>query len=231
MISDAKIPTFEEAMKLVQMPPLPELEMAIAEVKSKPSRKSRLDWNANERAILFQKHKELGNRWTAISKFLPNKTENIIKNFYYSSLRKLSRKVKKGIFPKFDDPKCVITYEQCLHLLDYIIETFTPETHASKSKRRDSYLLGMLDTKELSIEKIETYKVKLSEAMQAKRKDSVTSVMSSFLIKSPSLIPLHNSIQKKFNEVCDYIRAREFQRQSLVKLGFQPYKLCASQDN
>lgn len=224
MISDCKIPTFEEAMKLVQMPPLPELDMAIAEVKTKPSRKSRLDWNANERAILFQKHKELGNRWTAISKFLPNKTENIIKNFYYSSLRKLSRKVKKGIFPKFDDPKCVITYEQCLHLLDYIIETFTPETHPTKSKRRDSYLLGMLDTKELSIEKIENYKVKLAESLQAKRKESVTSIMNNFLIKSPSLITVHNSIQRKFSEVCEYLRVRELQKQSFVKLGFQPYK-------
>jgi hypothetical protein len=66
----------------------------------------------------------------------------------------------------------------------------------------------MLDAKELSIEKIEDYKLKLAQAINSKRKASILSNRSNFLIQFPILMPCHNTIQKKLLEVNEYLKAK-----------------------
>lgn len=46
-----------------------------------------------EEKVIFQAHKQLGNRWTEIAKRLPGRTDNVIKNYFYSTIRKELRKV------------------------------------------------------------------------------------------------------------------------------------------
>lgn len=49
-------------------------------------------WTEKEIKLLFQYHRVYGNRWSKISKFIPCKSKNSIKNFYHSTLRRNLRR-------------------------------------------------------------------------------------------------------------------------------------------
>jgi hypothetical protein len=48
-------------------------------------------WTPEEDLILFRKHAELGNRWTEIAKFLPGRTDSLVKSRWNSTLRSQHR--------------------------------------------------------------------------------------------------------------------------------------------
>lgn len=51
-------------------------------------------WDLHEQLILFNSHQRLGNTWANITPLLPGRSENAIKNQFYSSLRRQYRKWK-----------------------------------------------------------------------------------------------------------------------------------------
>jgi len=73
-------------------------------------------WSPQEEEILFAKAKEHGNRWSEIAKHLNKRTDNCIKNHYYSSLRKNIRRLLKHLSGrnkgKGENADSYIDYEQ-----------------------------------------------------------------------------------------------------------------------
>ena len=51
------------------------------------------DWSLDEKLKLFEVHSNSGNKWSLIAKILPGRTDNAIKNHFYSSLRRAYRKI------------------------------------------------------------------------------------------------------------------------------------------
>lgn len=49
----------------------------------------------DEGQLIFDSYKRHGSKWAEIVKLLPGRSENVIKNYYYSTMRRETRRLDK----------------------------------------------------------------------------------------------------------------------------------------
>ena len=52
-------------------------------------------WTDKEEKMMFESHQKFGNKWTEIAKMFTGRTDNDIKNHFYSMLRRSLRRINK----------------------------------------------------------------------------------------------------------------------------------------
>eukprot|EP00939_MAST-03C_sp_MAST-3C-sp1_P000491 g491.t1 len=73
-------------------------------------------WTEHEDRLIFNNQKEKGNQWAQLAQMLPGRTDNAIKNRFYSTIRRLNRQAQTDCVIRMCLERNEITVEQFLEV-------------------------------------------------------------------------------------------------------------------
>lgn len=75
-------------------------------------------WTRKEELELLELHSEIGNKWSRIAQKMSDRSDNNIKNHFYSKLRRAARKVNKFIARIFYKEKKQIKFNDVYLIME-----------------------------------------------------------------------------------------------------------------
>jgi len=111
-------------------------------------------WQPEEELIFINKHKNFGNKWTEIAKSLDGRNDNAVKNHFYSSVRKIIRKIRKQKITN-DLKQNDVERELTIYLSQYMFEMYQDYLNKKKLEKNlisSQDMLNSEDTPDISMD-------------------------------------------------------------------------------
>ena len=104
-------------------------------------------WQPDEELIFIAKHKNFGNKWTEIAKSLEGRNDNAVKNHFYSSVRKIIRKIRKQKITN-DLKQNDVERELTIYLSQYMFEMYEDYLNKKKLEKNNISQQDMLNSED-----------------------------------------------------------------------------------
>lgn len=127
--------------------------------KTKRTRSQKTDWTVEEEWLFCQKHELHGNRWIDIEKyFTTGKTVTEIKNYFYSTVRKIIRLIKSNRIT-YSQRHCQLTKNITSYFAGYVLKCCLQLQPGSKQNlcKQSRYITRMLNDSQLLPQQIRNY--------------------------------------------------------------------------
>ena len=169
-------------------------------------------WTIEEEYFFFEVHFLIGNKWTFLSRFFPNKSAKQIKNHFYSSIVKTLRKIlKKKIDSEIKD--MIVTYYSLIYLkqlftnpqyLYMIKNNINDESFGKKNVTLKKLIISnnidlkmienYLDKYEISIKHIISIQLKLNIDLSSIKVDAIFNsyIKMNLVLKSCDILKYEN---------------------------------------
>ncbi|MDR3548887.1 MAG: Myb-like DNA-binding domain-containing protein, partial [Candidatus Pacebacteria bacterium] len=113
-------------------------------------------WTPEEESNFFELHQQHGAKWSEIAVELSGRTDNTIKNFFYCRLRKVARRINKGIIS--DDMKTSAKeVEHTVYLITYLRSYYVAEHDGTAHPSADKYIAEMIRSSTITASRIDSY--------------------------------------------------------------------------
>ena len=93
--------------------------------------------------MFIEKHKVYGNKWSEIGKFLNGRNDNAVKNYFYSSVRKIVRKV--SLRKPFDANDTEVEKELIIYLTEYILQMYQNYLNRKRGEKDNGTKFKIVD--------------------------------------------------------------------------------------
>jgi len=110
-------------------------------------------WTNEEINLFFKLYRKYGSKWSKLAYEISGRTDNAIKNFFYCRLRRIARRIKKGIMSD-SMRETASEVEHNIYLIHYLRNYYT---HDSAHLPTDKYISDMISSTGITYQMINKY--------------------------------------------------------------------------